>query len=74
VQLPALPLPVVGTGATEVTLAEVFSVLGTAPLVTVGVGWGDPPVAVTAEPACPATASVPPAMTAGPGATYEAKF
>ena len=49
-------------------IADVFIV------VAVDVATGAPPVAVTADPADPATASVPPAMTAGPGATYDARF
>ena len=62
------PPPFVGTAAAEVATADVLIV------VTVAVATGAPPVAVTADPALPATASVPPAMTAGPGATYEARF
>jgi len=56
--------PADAAGVTDVAI-----VLGPAAFVAEGVGCaGAPPVAVTTEPALPAIASVPPEITAGPGA------
>jgi hypothetical protein len=66
-----VPADVVGfTDVASVLLTGAF-VVAAAELTTafVEVATGAPAVAVTALPAFPATASVPPEITAGPGAT-----
>lgn len=58
--------PLVGEACADDVLTDVLSVLEAVAVAVVVVA---PPVAVTVDPALPATASVPPAITAGPGAT-----